>query len=654
MEYVYRPLTEQSKEIRLLVLLPGHPQDIIRVELKHIACPFLGSIGQSNGQESKRVTVPEYEALSYVWGTRAGQQKILVVEQSWPSQKFILVTKNLHAALRYLRSESEGRILWVDAVCINQKDLAERGNQVLLMRFIYSNASRVLAWLGVDADGSDTALDMVAELGRSVEKVDWHETSISTHGLPQHTARQWKSLMYLLRRQWFRRLWIRQEIYHARTAIVICGHKAVPWPQFENGLYRLGTSNLEDTNLDDVGHQQLVFSLSIAFLLCKHLFKRHTYESLRHFLRGIEWTDPRDTLYAVTHLLHADDYRLGVEPDYTITTTEAFIKTARRKIECQRSLELLGTCEMQAGGTRGLPSWVPDWANRLKANRSFIQHWSSCAWISAEVNCTIEPNGSASLRAAGRRIATVDDVQVIDFEDNVLDHTKIVERLQRLRPNGSMEASYKAGGHILDAYCQIIRSCSQKKSGEHDETARQALRDIWLLEELGDADLTDSRLDVIRCFFISLIGRAYFTTVNDYIGIGYMGVKSGDIVVVFLGCSTPIILREVATSSMGEKKRWQVVGNCFIPGFMMGEAIHGPISSRYRAIDPASDQYELINGYSYALQDKTNGLVHTDPSQVLNMMGIQHTRYRRDPHILDVSKEELDKAGIGLSEFTIV
>lgn len=600
------------------------------------------------------MTILEYEALSYVWGTRTGEQKILVVEQASSSQKFIDVTENLHFALRYLRSESEGRILWVDAVCINQNDLVERGNQVRLMCSIYCNASRVLAWLGVDGDDSDTALDMIAELGRSVKKVNWKQTSISTNRLPQYSARRWKSLMLLLRRKWFRRLWVRQEIYHARLAIVICGHKTIAWREFENGLYRLGTSDLEDTDLDDVDQQQLTSSLSIVFLLCKHLFRRHTYESLRRFLRGIEWTDPRDTLYAVTHLLHANDYRLGVEPDYTITTSEAFVKAARRKIECQRSLEILGTCELQTGGTRGLPSWVPDWATQMKANRSFVPHWSSCAWISAEAHYANEPNGSPVLRAAGRRIAILDSVQVIDFQDSALDHTEIVEQMQRLRPDGSVEATYEAGGRILDAYCQIIMSCCPRTSTEYDEGTRQALRDIWLLGELKDEDLTDSRLGIIRCFLMSFAGRAYFTTVNDYIGIGYMGVKPGDVVVVLLGCSTPIILRQVGTRSAGEEARWQVVGNCFVPGVMMGEAIHGPISSRYQAIDHESDKYELINGDSYALQDKTNGLLHTDPSQILNEMGIQHTRYQRDPHVLDVSKDELDKAGVELVEFAIV
>lgn len=127
-----------------------------------------------------------------------------------------------------------------------------------------------------------------------------------------------------------------------------------------------------------------------------------------------------------------------------------------------------------------------------------------------------------------------------------------------------------------------------------------------------------------------------------------------DVVVVLLGCSTLIILREVGTRPTGEEARLHVVGKCFVPGVTMGEAMYGPVLSCYLAIDHDSNKYELINGDSYALQDKTNGLVHTDPAQILNEMGIQHTRYYKDLHVLDVSKEELNKAGVELVEFSIV
>jgi hypothetical protein len=39
---------------------------------------------------------------------------------------------------------------WIDAICINQKDSDERGQQVQFMAKIYNQAHRVIVWLGVE------------------------------------------------------------------------------------------------------------------------------------------------------------------------------------------------------------------------------------------------------------------------------------------------------------------------------------------------------------------------------------------------------------------------------------------------------------------------------------------------------------------------
>lgn len=87
-----------------------------------------------------------YEALSYTWATEDGDCKR--TSQITCSDARIWVTKNCEVALRYLRKEGSNRILWVDAICINQKDVKERGHQVGIMRDVYANATEVLIWLG--------------------------------------------------------------------------------------------------------------------------------------------------------------------------------------------------------------------------------------------------------------------------------------------------------------------------------------------------------------------------------------------------------------------------------------------------------------------------------------------------------------------------
>ncbi|KAI0864887.1 heterokaryon incompatibility protein-domain-containing protein [Xylaria cubensis] len=85
---------------------------------------------------------PTYEALSYCWGDASDKRLIFCDGRPFP------VGQNLEEALRHLRQSEGARVLWIDAICINQNDFAERTSQVKLMRHIYQTASRVLVWLG--------------------------------------------------------------------------------------------------------------------------------------------------------------------------------------------------------------------------------------------------------------------------------------------------------------------------------------------------------------------------------------------------------------------------------------------------------------------------------------------------------------------------
>jgi hypothetical protein len=86
---------------------------------------------------------PKYEALSYTWGEEDATEVIKL------NGRDFRVRKNLHDALHQLRSNTEKRASWGDAICINQEDIQERSSQVSIMAFIYSRAQRVLVWLGV-------------------------------------------------------------------------------------------------------------------------------------------------------------------------------------------------------------------------------------------------------------------------------------------------------------------------------------------------------------------------------------------------------------------------------------------------------------------------------------------------------------------------
>ena len=133
-----------------------------------------------------------YEALSYVWGNPDETVPIFIGDN-----RVCRVTKNLYTALLRLRSHSFERILWVDAVCINQADDQEKAHQILRMTKIYGQASRVIIWLGEGIDDSDQAFEDIRNAA---------EDEVVT--LLEKTNQ--KSILKLLERQWFRRVWVRE------------------------------------------------------------------------------------------------------------------------------------------------------------------------------------------------------------------------------------------------------------------------------------------------------------------------------------------------------------------------------------------------------------------------------------------------------------
>lgn len=136
--YVYTAV--QEGHIRIMEVLPGQGDDPI-VCLMHEA-----SLDEN----------PSYEALSYVWGDpTATVATVYIIDSPQEKPYFLQITRTLHCALTRLRHPEQARPLWVDAICINQKDLREQGTQVGMMMRIFGQAAKVVAHLGPEEDGSD-------------------------------------------------------------------------------------------------------------------------------------------------------------------------------------------------------------------------------------------------------------------------------------------------------------------------------------------------------------------------------------------------------------------------------------------------------------------------------------------------------------------
>jgi hypothetical protein len=146
--YQYKSLNyELGQEIRLVVLYPGRELDDITCNIIHV----------------NLLDKPAFEAVSYTWATISGD--ISLSGNVCCGGKRIAITLNCESMLRCLRRQGRNRILWVDAISIDQQNTLERNHQVRLMASIYSNASQVVAYVcprhphAKGADGFDRIME---------------------------------------------------------------------------------------------------------------------------------------------------------------------------------------------------------------------------------------------------------------------------------------------------------------------------------------------------------------------------------------------------------------------------------------------------------------------------------------------------------------
>ncbi|XXH02239.1 hypothetical protein Hte_008607 [Hypoxylon texense] len=165
----------------------------------------------------------KYEALSWCWGEEEEEYAIIIEKNDQPYKRRI--KRDLALALKYLRKTNESRTVWIDSICINQKDDSERNHQVQMMSRIYTRAEQVCIWLGEGNEDSNLAIRFIKEEVMELINFD----SICSD---KRYAHKWQALMVLMQRPWFSRRWMVQEISLARKAEIYCGPDKIPWDDF--------------------------------------------------------------------------------------------------------------------------------------------------------------------------------------------------------------------------------------------------------------------------------------------------------------------------------------------------------------------------------------------------------------------------------------
>ncbi|KAG9615622.1 HET-domain-containing protein, partial [Aureobasidium melanogenum] len=219
----------RERAFRLFILYPGSPNSELEGEI--VTCRL-----RKPNNSTVVIDAPDpgdYEALSYNWGPVTDNDPVVNIHEATVS-----ITNNLASALRILRHPRRNkRRLWIDALCIDQKNQEEKSLQISHMSIIFNSATKVLVWLGPDDSDSDLAFEFVRRCLNS----DVFDRAMRD----PHVSKDIKALVSLMKRPWFSRRWIVQEIAVARAAILHCGNQKLLWHEFADVISQLSVRLFE-------------------------------------------------------------------------------------------------------------------------------------------------------------------------------------------------------------------------------------------------------------------------------------------------------------------------------------------------------------------------------------------------------------------------
>ena len=198
--YQYLPL-QHPREIRLLRVEPCGESDAVRCSITHVDLDHK----------------PRYEALSYTWGDPTKSGMLFCTKTGTQ----LAVTQNCMTAIRRLQWPDGERTLWIDAICIDQENVRERNQQVQLMSIIYEGASKVISYLGEDADNSAIGMDFILDDSASMNTSENRPSVGLKSGVT--SSPQQEAIDGILKRSYFERVWILQEVRCATSVEVVLG-----------------------------------------------------------------------------------------------------------------------------------------------------------------------------------------------------------------------------------------------------------------------------------------------------------------------------------------------------------------------------------------------------------------------------------------------
>jgi hypothetical protein len=591
---IYSDLQLKEGEIRLLELFPSN--DIADPILCH-----LHRIPIDN--------LPAYNAVSYAWGTDSTSRLPIFIDG-----KTLMAKPNLEAFLRQHREDEAGStnsMLWIDAICINQDDLAERRQQIGMMCRLYSRCSRLIVWLGVGDDDSKVAIDLLKSIAKSKKEGPealccWRNTLASrffelgeNHHLP---------LSKFFSRAWFSRAWIVQEYVLGCTndLVFICG--GLHFSQEElHAVFDLDVSKFRATNAmedprtipahDESASNGDMWYINVAKLLLNQnvfsiVLREEKPLGLLFWLSGLRdtnATDPRDKVYGALGLTESFGQNEcprvydvdAMIVDYKQPVQDIYASLVKSLVICTKRIDVLLACCDRSDHVQR--SWIPDWSIGILNSPGFGS--ADCGSYAVLFDKKIfEPSGrrdalvtfASDLSTMTVRGLVWDMVETFapEFGKGATESISFFQTkwhslvnnpvfsserdcLQRLRQtflisDFSSPAALRSEDEFIALGLNEINNSGTQGLHRHESDKEFILHTPRLLEALGNRERGLRRL---------------FLTSRNFIGKDFSGkLQPGDLICVLLGCPVPVALRRIGT-------HYEFIRSVYLDGIMFGEAL---------------------------------------------------------------------------------
>jgi hypothetical protein len=560
--YQYIPL-KHLDEIRILVLEPDDGTVSIRCFLKHVRL-------------SER---PTYEGLSYVWGDPSKLETVIC------DGKLIRITKSLHTALRYLRLKSSKRVLWADAICINQDVDTEKNQQVALMGQIYSQTSVTNIWLGEDEDGSGKRafehVRMLSEVlrGISTGSAEVRQRLITTGHTTGKDFDAWVShflsdqvVTPILQNPWFDRLWCLQEAVLSSQLILNFGPARLDCSSLHYFILEYASPLIAaplSVHVDMISTGKFFnmgrYTMEVGDGLDILTLMKETLPSI-----GYKCQDPRDQIYALLGMSHCR----GFDADYTLDVDTTFKRFASWTISPEQpyGLAILQIARGDSQCLCAVPSWSPCY-DMERPPASLIRDTSkrdtdfNASGYKLGMTRNIFSENSSVLRVKGL---------VVDMADHIsLDSSLLGGFHRRSRKNIDMLMAF-VGIIIMSLeddkykrFCTALTFGLRHKI-YHEDMSPEYLSESEHLQLIHQCIMLGHHENLDADISILWASRYFCITAAQRFSWVPQRAQSGDQVVILYGSEVPHVIRQQLDGA------YKYIGECWIEGFMNGEVFGMP------------------------------------------------------------------------------